>query len=88
MATRGIAGETRASGRMGRVATFLDRASVPVPCPHCEYPLTVELLDVRLQRRVFCPCCKAPIQLVDDRASMDAASEQIDAALRSLGFGS
>jgi hypothetical protein len=68
------------------VMAFLDGEFVDGPCSGCGYPLWVELIDVRIERRIFCPCCKAAVQLVDAGASNDAAMREVDAALRRLGF--
>jgi hypothetical protein len=69
------------------LAGFFDDAWIDLQCPRCGYVGEVQLLDVRLQRRVFCCCCKVAIHLVDDRASTDVGLRQAEAALRNLGFG-
>jgi uncharacterized Zn finger protein (UPF0148 family) len=63
---------------------FLDRTFVTVACPRCAYPLDVQLLDVRIQARVFCPNCKVEVRLADDGASTEVATRKIDAALEQL----
>ena len=63
---------------------FLDRAFVTVACPRCAYPLDVQLLDVRIQARIFCPNCKVEVRLTDAGASTEVATRQIDAALERL----
>lgn len=65
---------------------FLDRAFIDSPCPRCGYAIEVQLIDVRLQSRVFCPCCKEAVQLIDAGASNEIAARQLDDALRRLGF--
>jgi hypothetical protein len=65
---------------------FLDGIFADAPCSRCGYPLKVEFLDVRIERRIFCPCCKAVVQLVDAGASNDGLAREGDAALRRLGF--
>ena len=57
---------------------------VSMPCPSCGYAVDVELLSVRLQERVFCPCCKIRIQVIDDDATVFGAQEKIDAAFEEL----
>jgi phage FluMu protein Com len=70
----------------------LDGAFVDLECPRCRYPFDVQLLDVRVQARVFCPNCKVGIQLVDEEAStevglrtVDRSVNRLDRALRRLG---
>ena len=57
---------------------------VSVPCPSCGYGLDVELLSVRLEEGVFCPCCKIRIQLIDDDATLFGTQERIEAAFEDL----
>ena len=64
--------------------SMLDDLMVTVACPLCGYGMDVELLSVRLQANIFCPCCKATIQLVDDSASAHAAQREVESALASL----
>lgn len=63
---------------------LMDRAFIDAPCPRCSYPVEIQLLDVRLQRRVFCPNCKVEIQLVDDDGSAEIGLRKIDAAVDQL----
>jgi hypothetical protein len=62
--------------------------SVNAACPVCTYPLDVELREVRMRSRTFCPNCKTPIQLEDERASTDRtlgnAKRAIDGLERTL----
>ena len=53
-------------------------------CPRCGYIQDVQLIDVRLQRLIFCPACKSRIQLVDVDASIHAGAEQIEQSMRDL----
>jgi rubredoxin len=64
--------------------THLEDLFVAVACPRCGYVRDVELLDVHLQRRIFCPGCKSAIQLVDKDASMHTAREQADEAINNM----
>ena len=57
---------------------------VSMPCPSCGYEVDVELLSVRLEERVFCPCCKIRIQLIDDDANVFGAQERVEAAFEDL----
>jgi hypothetical protein len=56
----------------------LNRLFVSTECPACSYALDVQLIDVRLQRIIFCPNCKASVQLVDHEASMAGAHRKIE----------
>lgn len=58
--------------------------TVDAECPRCRYEMNIELLDVRLERRVFCPACKVAIELRDDGASAHAAVASVDRALDEL----
>jgi uncharacterized Zn finger protein (UPF0148 family) len=57
---------------------------VELICPRCGYTQDVQLLDVRLERQIFCPGCKSTIQVVDEGASTHTALEQADQAMRDL----
>lgn len=57
---------------------------VQTPCPRCDYMLDVQLADVRLQRRVYCPACKVAIQLVDQHASVSTGLDQVESAMNDL----
>jgi hypothetical protein len=63
----------------------LERAFIDATCPGCSYQFGIQLIDVRLQARVFCPCCKYGIQLADKDASTFQAIEDIERALREFG---
>ena len=63
---------------------MIDRLFVNVDCPNCGYGVDVQILSVRLESTVFCPCCKISIQLVDDGASVHGAQEEVDLALKNL----
>jgi phage FluMu protein Com len=63
---------------------LLDDAFVDISCPRCGYIRDVEFLDVRLERRIFCPACKAVIELKDGGASVDASFESVDRAMGDL----
>ena len=62
----------------------LDRFFIDVECPRCRYPMDVQMLDVRLQARVFCPNCKVAIQLVDHEGSTEVGLRKVDRALSDL----
>ena len=64
--------------------SLLDRAFIPIPCPACSYPLDVQVRSIRLEDRVFCPCCKIAIALVDADASTYTASTTMNEAMADL----
>ena len=53
-------------------------------CPNCGYGADVELMSARLQREIFCPCCKITIKMIDPDASAYAAQKDIYAAIDDL----
>ena len=57
---------------------------VAMPCPVCGYAMDVELLSVYLEERVFCPCCKVAIRLVDNDASLYGAQQEVESAIGDL----
>ena len=61
---------------------LLDRLFVNVDCPNCGYGTDVQVLSVRLESTIFCPCCKISIHLVDEAASVHGAHEEIDLGLQ------
>lgn len=63
---------------------LLDRAFITINCPACTYALDVQLRSIRLADRVFCPCCKDVIALVDADASTHVASARLDGAVAEL----
>lgn len=64
--------------------SFFHGFYVTIPCPSCEYEVDVELLSVRLEESVFCPCCKISIQLVDADASAHGAQKRMELAFKSF----
>ena len=63
---------------------MIDRLFVNVDCPNCGYGVDVQILSVRLESTIFCPCCKISIQLVDEEASVHGAQEEMDLAFKNL----
>ena len=57
---------------------------VILDCPLCQYGMDVELISVRMEVRVFCPCCKAEIQLLDGNASTYKAQAEVESAIKDL----
>ncbi len=66
------------------IPTFrLETFFLETPCPRWGYVQEVELLDLRLHRRIFCPACKSSIQLIDADAR-HTALERVDQAMRQM----
>ena len=65
---------------------LFDGLFLPLECPNCNYGMDVELLSVRLEATIFCPCCKITIQLVDADASVHGSQKEIESAIK--GFES
>ena len=55
---------------------------VTLACPNCNYGMDVELLSVRLEATIFCPCCKVMVQLVDAEANVHGAQEEVESAMK------
>jgi len=66
------------------VADGLLAGDVDAPCPGCGYPIWIRLIEVVVQTAVRCPACRSRVWLVDDRASMRNAVEEVDEALAGL----
>lgn len=62
----------------------IDGVFIDLECPRCGCVQDVQLIDVRLQRLIFCPACKSQIQLVDGGASIHAAAEQVERSMKDL----
>ncbi len=65
---------------------LFDGLFLTLECPNCNYGMDVELLSVRLEATIFCPCCKITIQLVDADASVHGSQKEIESAIK--GFES
>ena len=63
---------------------LLDSTFIILDCPNCGFGTDIQLMSVKLQETVFCPCCKVNIQLVDVDASAHAADKSIHAAVDDL----
>lgn len=62
----------------------LEREFIEAPCPVCGYAFEVQLREVTMRSRTFCPNCKIAIDLVDERASTHRALESVNGALGNL----
>ncbi len=57
---------------------------IDVPCPNCGYENDTQLIDIKLQSRIYCLNCKTSIQLMDEDASTHRGISSIDQALDDL----
>jgi DNA-directed RNA polymerase subunit RPC12/RpoP len=62
----------------------IDDVFIDLECPRCGYVQDVQLIEVRLQRLIFCPGCKSRIQLVDADASAHVGAGEIEGAMTEL----
>jgi uncharacterized Zn finger protein (UPF0148 family) len=69
---------------LGEKMVDLDKLPIEIACPRCGYPFEIEMIDVRLESRVFCPNCKSHIRLHDYEGSSHAAKAEIEGALERL----
>lgn len=74
----------RQNAREKSTMKLLDGAFLSVDCPRCGYAIDVELVSIRLESTIFCPCCKGRIQLVDGEASLHRAQKEIERAINNF----
>ncbi len=65
---------------------MIDINSLPVeiPCPKCNYLNEVQLIDIKLEKLIFCNNCKCSIQLKDKEASVHTGVDKINDAIYKL----
>lgn len=51
---------------------------IEVNCPKCQYLLDVKLVDVKLEKKIYCHNCKITIQLKDESASIHTGTKRIN----------
>lgn len=61
--------------------TQLLHSDVELPCPRCEYPLWLLLVEVVAQTAVICPSCRACVWLRDDAGSVQTAGAQVESMI-------
>lgn len=59
-------------------------SDVEVPCPVCDYPVWVLLIEVVCQVAVRCPGCHTRVWLRDGDGSTTSAISQVQAAVDGL----
>lgn len=63
---------------------IFDRAFIALPCPRCNYETDIQFRSAQLEDVIYCGCCKAQIQLVDDEATGHGSRRSIHNAIREL----
>ncbi|MDH6304356.1 uncharacterized Zn finger protein (UPF0148 family) [Parabacteroides sp. PF5-5] len=62
----------------------LDEIWIDVNCPKCNYLFEIQMIDARLEKKVYCPNCKITIKLQDKDASVHTSVKDINNALQEL----
>jgi len=62
----------------------LDEIWIDINCPKCNYSFGIQMIDVRLEKLVYCPNCKCSIQLKDESASVHTSTKNINNAFNEL----
>lgn len=62
----------------------LNNTWIEFNCPRCTYLNSVQLVDVKSERSVFCPNCKSIIELKDDSGSVHSSVQSINNAFNDL----
>ena len=55
-----------------------------IECPKCGYSDSVQLIDVKTEKTIFCSNCKVLIQLKDEGASVHHGVETMQNAINKL----
>ncbi|SDF30002.1 hypothetical protein SAMN05660662_1782 [Blastococcus aurantiacus] len=59
-------------------------SDIEVPCPSCEYPVWVRLVEVVARCAVLCPSCRCRIWLTDADGSVQNAASEVQDAMNAL----
>ena len=59
-------------------------SDIDVPCPNCEYPIWVRLVEVVAHCVVVCPVCRWQIRLNDAEGSVENVADDIENAMEDL----
>ena len=62
----------------------LDDTWIDINCPKCNYRFEIQMIDVRLESKIYCHNCKFSIQLKDSEASVYTSTRDINQALNKL----
>jgi peptide subunit release factor 1 (eRF1) len=62
----------------------LDKTTIDIHCPQCDFINEVTLGQIRLQEITICRGCKANIELIDSNNSVRKAKETIEKQLKQI----
>lgn len=62
----------------------LDDIWIDISCPKCNYQFEIQMIDARLESKVYCNNCKCIIHLQDSDASVHTSTRDINKALSDL----
>ena len=62
----------------------LDNTWIDIYCPKCKYQFEIQIIDARLESKLYCHNCKCTIQLQDNEASVHTSTRDINQALNDL----
>ncbi|SDC45460.1 hypothetical protein SAMN05660690_1503 [Geodermatophilus telluris] len=68
----------------GSLRSELLDSDIEAPCPNCEYPVWIRLVEVVAHCAVLCPACRCRIWLTDADGSVQNAATDIDNAVDDL----
>lgn len=62
----------------------MNQTWVDIECPKCQYMDSIQLIDVKSEKTIFCHNCKVRIELSDGQASVHNAIDSINNSLKEL----
>lgn len=68
----------------GSLKTGLLDSDVDVPCPNCQYPVWIRLVEVVARCAVVCPACRCRVWLSDADGSVQNAAADVENAMNDL----
>jgi len=62
----------------------LNKTWICFNCPKCDYIDTIQLIDVKTERTIYCHNCKSSIKLLDSEASVHSGIQNINESFKTL----
>ncbi len=62
----------------------LNKTWIDFNCPNCRYINTIQLIDAKTERTVYCHNCKSSIKLIDGDASYHKGIQKINDSMKQL----
>jgi Zn ribbon nucleic-acid-binding protein len=62
----------------------LNKMWIDFNCPKCRYIDTIQLIDAKTERTVYCHNCKSSIKLIDSEASVHQGIQKINDSMEQL----